>query len=557
MSASIESLERQLARPRNKQRRFELLAELAWKVSAISQIKAFDYAKQAIALAEQLPHEPPGLQRCLAVAANGYVADANLASAEMVLGRGFQLALKYDDEQCRAMLLYVEGEKFLHSGQALAALRSANASVDLAQRRGYSARNARLLRVRLCCYLGLPDEALTECLELADEAAQEKEARILSKVYRELGEVYNALNDRTNALHWLNEAAAQYRKLNHAYGEAGCCRSLGMIAYLDGDSGRALEYFHRAWDLFNSIPDSPGVMADVLTCTASVHSDVKDFEKAIVFIERAEHVAQQSESSFTKAQAYLVKAQLYFDQGQYRKAIPLFEQTLGYAAEIKLRNFERQIHKVLAEAYEHEGCHQQALMHEKMGSAVEKQLRGHQIQQRAARIAAQFELRRLRAAREEEDRRSRELLRRNDELHGNLNSLLISLQQRQQGLLKLKAEVEVMLDEEGKRQLPFAKRLMAEIGEQLQDADIRAEFQRQFEKAHGPFIRNLSRRAEALTPREIELCSLLRLNQSSQEIAELMYLSVNTVNTHRRHIRKKLGLARGDNLVTFLAGLQD
>lgn len=58
-----------------------------------------------------------------------------------------------------------------------------------------------------------------------------------------------------------------------------------------------------------------------------------------------------------------------------------------------------------------------------------------------------------------------------------------------------------------------------------------------------------------LTPMEMELCAMLIRKMSSQEIADELHVSVHTVHTHRRRIRKKLGLRRSDNLTTRLQSL--
>jgi DNA-binding CsgD family transcriptional regulator len=49
---------------------------------------------------------------------------------------------------------------------------------------------------------------------------------------------------------------------------------------------------------------------------------------------------------------------------------------------------------------------------------------------------------------------------------------------------------------------------------------------------------------------------LLRRGQSSKEIAQIEGISPDTVDTHRRHIRRKLNIASEQvNLVTFLQSL--
>jgi two-component system response regulator NreC len=55
----------------------------------------------------------------------------------------------------------------------------------------------------------------------------------------------------------------------------------------------------------------------------------------------------------------------------------------------------------------------------------------------------------------------------------------------------------------------------------------------------------------ALTPREIEVLRLIALGHTSVEIARKLRLSPRTVETHRAHIHKKLGLATRAQLVGY------
>lgn len=49
---------------------------------------------------------------------------------------------------------------------------------------------------------------------------------------------------------------------------------------------------------------------------------------------------------------------------------------------------------------------------------------------------------------------------------------------------------------------------------------------------------------EALTPKELEVLSHLAQFLTTDEIAQRMFVSVNTVRTHIRHILDKLGVNR-------------
>jgi LuxR family transcriptional regulator len=59
---------------------------------------------------------------------------------------------------------------------------------------------------------------------------------------------------------------------------------------------------------------------------------------------------------------------------------------------------------------------------------------------------------------------------------------------------------------------------------------------------HDNFFKENFEKAAKLTKKEKEIARLLTLGKRSKEIAGLSYTSVHTVNTHRRHINKKLGI---------------
>jgi two-component system response regulator NreC len=56
---------------------------------------------------------------------------------------------------------------------------------------------------------------------------------------------------------------------------------------------------------------------------------------------------------------------------------------------------------------------------------------------------------------------------------------------------------------------------------------------------------------DPLSGREREVLKLLALGQTNQEIAEILFISVRTAETHRAHIMQKLGLSNRADLVRY------
>ena len=72
-----------------------------------------------------------------------------------------------------------------------------------------------------------------------------------------------------------------------------------------------------------------------------------------------------------------------------------------------------------------------------------------------------------------------------------------------------------------------------------------------------PFLNRLSSLNLLLTPQEVEVASLVRQAKTSQEIADVLGVSLSTVSFHRKNLRRKLGLdSRSTNLRTYILSLR-
>jgi len=69
-----------------------------------------------------------------------------------------------------------------------------------------------------------------------------------------------------------------------------------------------------------------------------------------------------------------------------------------------------------------------------------------------------------------------------------------------------------------------------------------------------PFIHDLKSKYLGLSPREIQVAHLIKSGNTSKQIAEILNVSIRTIDSHRRIIRKKLGLVNKNvNLISYLA----
>jgi len=104
--------------------------------------------------------------------------------------------------------------------------------------------------------------------------------------------------------------------------------------------------------------------------------------------------------------------------------------------------------------------------------------------------------------------------------------------------------------------LPYLEKLNTGKLQQREKALI-AIIKEHLEDISSPFLHRLSALHLLLTPQELEVSLLVRQGKSSQEIGDILNISVATVSFHRKKLRKKLGLEdRAQNLRTYLLSLQ-
>ena len=71
-----------------------------------------------------------------------------------------------------------------------------------------------------------------------------------------------------------------------------------------------------------------------------------------------------------------------------------------------------------------------------------------------------------------------------------------------------------------------------------------------------PFLRNLSSAYLSLTPREIEVATLVKEGKTTKEITRLLNISTTAVDFHRKNLRSKFGIkSKKTNLRSFLTSL--
>jgi DNA-binding CsgD family transcriptional regulator len=138
-----------------------------------------------------------------------------------------------------------------------------------------------------------------------------------------------------------------------------------------------------------------------------------------------------------------------------------------------------------------------------------------------------------------------------------LASSTMAIIRKHEFLTKLKDILKRQKNELGSRYPDkYYNQIIEKIDKNISGGDDWKVFEANIEQAHEPFIQKMLNTYPQLSHSDLRLCTYLRMNLTSKEIAPLMHISVRGVENHRYRIRKKLNLDSDVNLTDFILAFE-
>jgi DNA-binding CsgD family transcriptional regulator len=81
------------------------------------------------------------------------------------------------------------------------------------------------------------------------------------------------------------------------------------------------------------------------------------------------------------------------------------------------------------------------------------------------------------------------------------------------------------------------------------------DFNLHFESINKNFYTKIRESFPGISPNDLKICALIKLNLSTKEMASILNISPDSVKTARYRLRKKLNLNTEDNLTGFIQAL--
>lgn len=140
--------------------------------------------------------------------------------------------------------------------------------------------------------------------------------------------------------------------------------------------------------------------------------------------------------------------------------------------------------------------------------------------------------------------------------NSELATSAMHLVQKSELLSKLKTELnQIMKAVDNEKAAGELKKMIKVLGEDDKMDKEWEHFAQHFDKVHSDFMVLLKEKHPNITPNELKLCTYLRMNLSTKEIAQLMNISVRGIEISRYRLRKKLGISTETSLFDYLINL--
>ncbi|GAB3267526.1 hypothetical protein GCM10027347_36500 [Larkinella harenae] len=185
-----------------------------------------------------------------------------------------------------------------------------------------------------------------------------------------------------------------------------------------------------------------------------------------------------------------------------------------------------------------------------------RQVRAHQLQvwrQMEEQLAQEQERHRQQVMRLQKEKLEQDVIGKAEELANTTMNLI----HKNDLLIKLKDEVEKLKGEVQQRQTidqatGHINQLIRLIDSNISSRQDWKLFEKNFNKVHEQFFKQLLSQYNGLTPDDLRLAAYLRMNLSSKEVAKLLNITVRGVELKRYRLRKRLSLDPEANLTEFM-----
>ena len=379
----------------------------------------------------------------------------------------------------------------------------------------------------------------------------------LNRVIINLGVIFKEQDSLDQSAVWYKRSIGISRNLRDDFQLARCFMNLANVYMLQRHFQEAERYFDSS--LLLCIRDSIriGIIFNKINL-GELYIATNRAASAILTLREAENLLRQTPMPESEAELYRLLSLAYESTGQTTEAFRFFKMHAHIRDSLQNAESKRNILEYEERVKQERAAREIAQLNEEIlmnryrnrTMAIIFILLFFMVLSVAVYlyVRRRYAEQRSRSARAEAERLRADMDLKNRELTSNAMALS-QVNEKVSAIGQKLRELQPGLDEEASAHL---SRLITEIDRGVPTVSAMKELDQRFRQLHGDFHRSLLAMYPDLSPAEIRICSFLKLNMTSKDIAHLTHRSIRTVENTRNNIRAKMKLPPDTNLVNHL-----
>ncbi|PAU95898.1 hypothetical protein CK503_02255 [Aliifodinibius salipaludis] len=417
----------------------------------------------------------------------------------------------------------------------------------------------------------------------------------------QLGNIYASLGETDQALQFMNTALEASRQLPGEHASATILLEISDLYKNAKSYQQALEANQEALSLATGMAGK-SLQALAMKNIAVIYAEQGELSTANSYLMQTLDLFREIGRLEEVVKAQIQIARNYLEEEEPTQSIAVASKALDTAEEVQSFELSRQVLEVLIEAYREKREFEQALIAQEQMIAVRDSIFNQTKSRQIAEMQTRYETKKKEQeiALLQKEKKQQALLR-NAFLVGliligiigilvyNRQRIKINKNRTQLENKRLKEEqLEQELDFKNKQLTTHTLHLvqknetMKELKEKINEMRHKEngnvnkslqklrnlvdysfsldedweQFRLYFEEVHDHFFDTLKKKYPELTPNELRLSALAKLNLSIKETATIMGITPNSVKTARYRLRKKLDIETEENLTEFMMEIE-
>jgi tetratricopeptide (TPR) repeat protein len=454
---------------------------------------------------------------------------------------------------------------------------------------------------RLYAKLGNFDEALSYAL-IAEQAAENTKRSVSAGLAAmNIAQIYDNLGREEKTRNYLQKAKRIFTRDSFPRRYASVLEFTGSLYLKQDKIDSAILCFEQVLVIYQGIRD-PKSEAVTLGNLGSLYQELQAWDKSYAYLKQSLQLKQAFKDQ--NAIAYdLTNLGIHFDlQSKADSAEHYYLQAMVLAEAHDLSYVKETVTKQLFELFEKTGQYKKALDYHQQYFEHQEEIKGLATQQKIASLEVQYETEKKERQIEQlalqnqvqrsksatltiglvslfllfgliiaivmyRRRQERRLHRLQEEIHHQeklsldqevafkakqLTTHALHMVQKNKVLQEIKGEVLSLSKSVDAGSRKALRSLDRRINQNLRSDEDWDTFKLYFEQTNQGFYDSLAKVNDELSPTELRLCTLIKLNLNIKETASVLNIEPTSVKTARHRLRKKLKLDQGQDLAAFI-----